>query len=45
MAEVINRKHGRRRMAKEPKRRIQPYVIVNVVLVIGLAIAAFALTR
>lgn len=32
-------------MAKEPKRGIQPYVILNVVLVIGLAIAAFALTR
>lgn len=45
MAEVINRKHGRRRMAKEAKRGIQPYVIVNLVLAIALAIAAFALTR
>ena len=43
MAEVVNRKHGRRRMDKEPKRAIQPYVILNVVLVIGLVIAAFAL--
>lgn len=44
MAEVINRKHGRRRMAKESKRGVRPYVIVNVVLAIGLVIAAFALT-
>ena len=43
MAEVINRKHGRRRMATAPKRGIQPYVIVNIVLVIGLVVAAFAL--
>ena len=43
MAEVVNRKHGRRRMPTEPKRGIQPYVILNVVLVIGLVIAAFAL--
>ena len=43
MAEVVNRKHGRRRMPTETKRGIQPYVILNVVLVIGLVIAAFAL--
>jgi hypothetical protein len=45
MTEVISRKHGRRRMPKETKRGVQPYVIVNVVLVIGLLIAALALTR
>ncbi|ADX74140.1 hypothetical protein Asphe3_30300 [Pseudarthrobacter phenanthrenivorans Sphe3] len=44
MAEVISRKHGRRRMPTGPKRGIQPYVIVNVVLVVGLVIAALALT-
>lgn len=45
MAEVVNRKHGRRRLPTESKRGVQPYVIVNVVLVIGLVIAAFALAR
>ncbi|WP_172801452.1 hypothetical protein [Arthrobacter sp. OY3WO11] len=43
MADVVTRKHGRRRMDTGPKRGIQPYVILNVVLVIGLVIAAFAL--
>jgi hypothetical protein len=45
MAEVINRKHGRRRMATEAKRGVQPYVVVNAVLVVGLVIAIFVLTR
>lgn len=45
MAEVVNRKHGRRRLPTESKRGVQPYVIVNVVLVIGLVVAAFALAR
>jgi hypothetical protein len=43
MTEVIQRKHGRRRRAAEAKRGVQPYVVVNVVLVIGLAIGVFAL--
>lgn len=44
MAEVIGRRHGRRRHPNA-RRGVPPYVVVNVVLVIGLAVAVFALTR
>lgn len=43
MAEVISRKHGRRRA--DIKRGIQPYVLVNIVLGIGLVVAIYAMTR
>ncbi|WP_411374054.1 hypothetical protein ACLH0K_13400 [Arthrobacter sp. MPF02] len=44
MTEVINRKHGRRRHP-DAKRGIQPYILVNVVLAVGLVIAVYAMTR
>lgn len=43
MAEVISPKHGRRRA--DIKRSVQPYVLVNVLLGIGLAIAIYVMTR
>ncbi|MDQ0000549.1 hypothetical protein J2W15_004069 [Pseudarthrobacter sulfonivorans] len=45
MAEVIERRHGRRRSPTPVKRGFPRVALLSLVLLVGVAIIAFALTR
>ncbi len=45
MAQVIARKHGRRRQPQQATRGVQKFALFGVVLLVGVATVAYALMR